>query len=98
MFSCSFVFYGFCFCGRFGFGLLFACVISFKLRAGSSFSLFLCQRFRITARAGAYDFAWARGEADWTTLLADADGAMLSTRVAGGFVGAVFGVFAQTGP
>lgn len=55
-------------------------------------------RFRITARAGAYDFAWALGEAEWTTLLADADGAMLSTRVAGGFVGAVLGVFAQTGP
>ncbi|HEX8660574.1 MAG TPA: glycoside hydrolase family 43 protein, partial [Brevundimonas sp.] len=55
-------------------------------------------RFRITARAGAYDFAFTRGEAEWTNVLADADGAMLSTRVAGGFVGAVFGPFAQTGP
>lgn len=55
-------------------------------------------RFRIAARAGAYDFAWARGEGPWTTLLEGADGEMLSTRVAGGFVGAVFGPFAQAGP
>lgn len=52
-------------------------------------------RFRITARIGVYDFAWARGEGEWTTLLEGADGEMLSTRVAGGFVGAVFGPFAQ---
>jgi len=55
-------------------------------------------RFRIVARGGLYDFAWARGEGEWTVLLADADGEMLSTRVAGGFVGAVFGVFAQGRP
>lgn len=55
-------------------------------------------RFRITARIDLYDFAWARGEGGWTTLLEGADGEMLSTRVAGGFVGAVFGPFAQSGP
>ena len=55
-------------------------------------------RFRITARAGLYDFAFARGDAEWTMLMADADGEMLSTRVAGGFVGAVLGVFAQSAP
>ncbi|HEV7353683.1 MAG TPA: glycoside hydrolase family 43 protein [Brevundimonas sp.] len=55
-------------------------------------------RFRISARAGAYDFAWARAEGGWQTLLERADGEMLSTRVAGGFVGAVFGPFAQSAP
>jgi xylan 1,4-beta-xylosidase len=55
-------------------------------------------RFRITSRADAYDFAWAQGEGGWATLLEGADGEMLSTRVAGGFVGAVFGPFAQSAP
>lgn len=54
-------------------------------------------RFRIAARGGLYDFAVAQGEAgDWRTLAEGVDGKLLSTRVAGGFVGAVFGPFAQS--
>ena len=51
----------------------------------------------LTARGGLYDFAVAQGEAgDWRTLAEGVDGKLLSTRVAGGFVGAVFGPFAQS--
>ena len=54
-------------------------------------------RFRITARGGLYAFAFAEGEAgDWRSIADDVDGKPLSTRVAGGFVGAVFGPFAQS--
>jgi alpha-N-arabinofuranosidase len=54
-------------------------------------------RLRITVRGGLYDFAFAEGEAgDWLTVAEGVDGKPLSTRVAGGFVGAVFGPFAQS--
>ena len=53
-------------------------------------------RFRIGGRGDAYDFAVAQGDGDWSTILANADGKLLSTRTAGGFVGAVFGPFAQS--
>jgi xylan 1,4-beta-xylosidase len=52
-------------------------------------------RLRIVARAGRYDFQWADAHGDWRTLLADADGTVLSTKTAGGFVGVTFGPFAQ---
>ena len=50
---------------------------------------------KITARAGEYDFAYAVKPGDWKVLKAGADGTILSTRKAGGFVGAMFGVYAN---
>ncbi|OYX92586.1 MAG: glycoside hydrolase 43 family protein, partial [Caulobacter sp. 35-67-4] len=50
---------------------------------------------KITARAGEYHFAYAVKPGDWKVLKAGADGTMLSTRKAGGFVGAMFGVYAN---
>lgn len=52
---------------------------------------------RITARGGTYDFDYAVKGKEWRTLKAGLDGKMLSTKTAGGFVGAVFGPYA-TGP
>jgi alpha-N-arabinofuranosidase len=49
---------------------------------------------KITARGGTYDFAYAVKPGAWRVLKADADGTMLSTKIAGGFVGAMFGVYA----
>jgi xylan 1,4-beta-xylosidase len=53
-------------------------------------------RLRIVARADRYDFLYAEAAADWTLLMADADGTILSTKTAGGFVGAVFGLYARS--
>jgi len=53
-------------------------------------------RLRIVARADRYDFFYSQATEGWTTLLADADGTILSTRTAGGFVGAVFGPYARS--
>ncbi|PTS83878.1 MULTISPECIES: glycoside hydrolase family 43 protein [unclassified Caulobacter] len=50
---------------------------------------------KITARTGQYDFAYALKPGAWTVLKAGADGEMLSTRKAGGFVGVMFGVYAN---
>jgi len=50
-------------------------------------------RFRITARAGRYDLAYAVG-GKWTVLAKDVDGTNLSTATAGGFVGTLIGPFA----
>lgn len=55
-------------------------------------------RLRITARGALYDFAYALDDADWIDLARDVDGRILSTRTAGGFVGAVFGLHAHGGP
>lgn len=52
-------------------------------------------RLRITARRGVYDFEYAERERNWNVLKKDVDGKILSTRVAGGFVGAVFGIYAE---
>ena len=51
---------------------------------------------QIRARNNRYDFSYAIKPNAWTTLLADADGEMLSTIVAGGFVGTMFGMYAYT--
>jgi alpha-N-arabinofuranosidase len=51
---------------------------------------------RIDARGGTYDFAYATRPNAWTTLIAEADGTILSTRVAGGFVGTMLGMYAYT--
>jgi alpha-N-arabinofuranosidase len=52
---------------------------------------------RIAARGARYDFAWSKDGRHWRTLLKDADGTILSTQKAGGFVGAVFGLYAHDG-
>ena len=49
---------------------------------------------RIDARAQHYDFSWSGDGRSWTPLLTGADGTILSTKRAGGFVGAVFGLHA----
>ncbi len=54
--------------------------------------------FNIVARGGSYDFFYATREGQWVPLLRNADGTLLSTEVAGGFVGALFGVYAYAGP
>ena len=51
-------------------------------------------KLRITARGDRYDFAYAPAGGGWRTLLKDADGTVLSTKAAGGFVGAVVGPYA----
>lgn len=51
-------------------------------------------RLRITARGGVYDFHYATGAGGWTPLLTGADGTVLSTKSAGGFVGATLGPYA----
>lgn len=50
-------------------------------------------RFRIAARGGRYDLAYAIG-GRWTVLAADVDATNLSTAKAGGFVGTMIGPFA----
>src|SRR5690606_6227624 len=53
---------------------------------------------QVRARGGRYDFAYraGAGQGDWTPLLTDADGTILSTKVAGGFVGAMIGLYAHS--
>jgi len=53
---------------------------------------------RIRARLDKYDFLYATSPNAWKTLLAGADGTILSTKVAGGFVGTMFGMYAYTRP
>ncbi|MFV3130461.1 glycoside hydrolase family 43 protein [Niveispirillum sp. KHB5.9] len=52
-------------------------------------------RLRITARGGEYDFHVAGPGQDWRPVLTGADGTILSTKKAGGFVGTMIGPFAQ---
>ncbi|UZK70665.1 glycoside hydrolase family 43 protein [Sphingomonas sp. S1-29] len=52
---------------------------------------------KITARGDRYDFAYAAKPGEWQILAEGRDGKMLSTKTAGGFVGAVFGPYATTG-
>ena len=49
---------------------------------------------RIQVRGGLYDFSYGLHDGQWIPLKRDADGEILSTKVAGGFVGAVIGVYA----
>lgn len=50
---------------------------------------------RIDAHGGSYDFSWSADGRSWHKLMSGADGTILSTKKAGGFVGAVFGVYAH---
>ena len=52
---------------------------------------------RIEARGGRYDFSYATRENQWRLLRGGEDGTILSTRTAGGFVGALFGLHARSG-
>ena len=53
---------------------------------------------KIEARGGAYDFFYATAPGQWTALVRDADGTILSTKKAGGFVGTVIGAYAYSPP
>jgi beta-xylosidase len=53
-------------------------------------------RLRIEAHGPVYRFAFAAATGDWQPLGGDQDGTILSTHNAGGFVGAVFGLYART--
>jgi xylan 1,4-beta-xylosidase len=63
---------------------------SVPLEASPDSTLYL----RIRARGATYDFSYATRPGAWVTLLADADGTMLSTKKAGGFVGTMLGLYA----
>ena len=45
-----------------------------------------------------YDFSWSGDGKPWRTLKRGADGTLLSTKRSGGFVGAVFGLYAHGEP
>jgi alpha-N-arabinofuranosidase len=49
---------------------------------------------RAEARGANYEFSWSADGKGWHTLVKDADGTILSTKRAGGFVGSMFGVHA----
>jgi len=54
-------------------------------------------RLRIVARGDLYDFyQGAPNSDDWQAVALDQDGTILSTRAAGGFVGAVLGMYARS--
>jgi len=53
---------------------------------------------RITARGGRYEFSYAERADAWRVLARDVDGTILSTHVAGGFVGTVIGMYAYAAP
>lgn len=52
-------------------------------------------RLRVSAHGGSYDFDWSGDGKRWHALLHGADGTVLSTKRAGGFVGAVLGLYAH---
>ncbi len=54
-------------------------------------------RFRIEADRDIYRFAYAVGDREFIAIGGDQDGKLLSTRTAGGFVGATFGMYAEGG-
>lgn len=51
---------------------------------------------RIEAKGELYDFSFAEQPNDWKSLMNDVDGTILSTQVAGGFIGSVFGMYATS--
>jgi len=53
---------------------------------------------RIVARGGKYDFFYGEQSDSWTPVAVDQDGTILSTKVAGGFVGSMFGLYAYGQP
>jgi endoglucanase len=55
-------------------------------------------QLRVEAAGARYRFAYAAQPGQWRPLGGDQDGRLLSTRTAGGFVGAVFGLYAVSAP
>jgi alpha-N-arabinofuranosidase len=55
-------------------------------------------QLKIDAQGAAYSFWYATAGDNWQTLRANEDGTLLSTDVAGGFVGAMVGVYARSEP
>ena len=51
---------------------------------------------RIEARGRSYGFEWRPAGGGWRKLMSGADGTILSTQFAGGFVGSVFGLYAHS--
>jgi alpha-N-arabinofuranosidase len=49
---------------------------------------------RVDADKGVYRFFYGRRDGEWIPLGGDADGTILSTKKAGGFVGTLFGMYA----
>jgi len=55
-------------------------------------------QLKVRARGGRYDFLYRMdGEEAWRPVLENADGTILSTRTAGGFVGVTMGPYAHSG-
>jgi alpha-N-arabinofuranosidase len=52
-------------------------------------------RLKVSAQARRYSFFYDAGDGDWRSLLQDDDGVILSSDVAGGFVGTVLGPYAR---
>lgn len=52
-------------------------------------------RLRVTARGGLYDFHVATPKGDWLPVLTGADGSILSTATARGFMGVLIGPYAE---
>jgi alpha-N-arabinofuranosidase len=53
---------------------------------------------KIQARGDKYDFSYSMNPDSWTSLLRGADGTILSTKRASGFVGATLGMYAYAAP
>jgi xylan 1,4-beta-xylosidase len=53
---------------------------------------------RIQARGAKYDFSYGERPGEWRSLAKDADGTILSTHVAGGFVGTMLAMYAYSPP
>ena len=51
---------------------------------------------KIESKGKNYGFYYATAPDEWIALMENADGTILSTRTAGGFVGAMYGLYAYT--
>ena len=65
-------------------------IASAPIRVDPDESVFL----KIDARGGRYDFYYGQRPGQWIPLARDADGSILSTKRAGGFVGTMLGMYA----
>ena len=67
-------------------------VASVHVPVNGSTPLFL----KIQGKGAKYDFSYATKPGEWNLLLSNADGTILSTKVASGFVGAMIGLYAYS--
>jgi xylan 1,4-beta-xylosidase len=67
-------------------------VATAPVRVNGSAPLYL----KIQGRGALYDFYYGTRPGEWTLLQADADGRILSTKAAAGFVGAMIGLYAYS--